>query len=82
MAIEIAREWGTKLETTDHLTLPLMGKNGCTAAPHFRPLCTLHTCRINALGFEPSDPEWTKKYFALREQLAEMDEAEYHGSVL
>lgn len=41
----------------------------CTVPPHFRPLCTLQQCKISGLGFDPKDPKWTKKYFALREKL-------------
>lgn len=70
MAITIAKEeWGVELTITEHPELPLMGPNGCTAAPHFRVLCTLHTCKINSLGFEPGDPKWTEAYFELREKL-------------
>ncbi len=73
MAIEVAKQdWGVELQETGHPSLPLMGETGCTAAPHFRPLCALHTCRINGLGYDPDDPEWTKRYFALR---GEIDEA-------
>lgn len=70
MAIQIAKEdWGVTLTPTGHPTLPMMGPNGCTVAPHFRPLCTVHTCSINAFGFEPNNPEWTEAYFVLREKL-------------
>lgn len=80
MAIQIAKEdWGVELETTDHPTLPLMGPNGCTVAPHFRPLCTLHTCKINAWGFEPKDSRWTKAYFILREKLNVLESKKYHA---
>jgi hypothetical protein len=70
--------WGVELPITSHPTLPLMGPNGCTAAPHLRPICTVHTCKINALGFKPGDPEWTEKYFALRESI-ELTEWEIFG---
>jgi hypothetical protein len=75
LAIQIAKdEWNTELVRTDHHKLPLMGPNGCTAAPHFRPLCTLHTCAINNWAFKPGDPGWTKRYFKLRNAI---DEADY-----
>ena len=61
--------WGVTLERTAHPTLPLMGPEGCTAAPHLRPLCTLHTCYVNNLGYKPDDPVWTERYFALREDI-------------
>ena len=41
----------------------------CIVPPHFRPLCSLHQCKISGLGFDPKDPEWTKKYFKLRKRL-------------
>jgi len=66
MTIENARErWNTELATTDHPKLPLMGPEGCTPAPHFRPWCTLHLCSINALGFD-KDMDFTKEYFKVR----------------
>lgn len=46
-----------------------MGATGCKLAPHMRPLCTLHVCSINSLGFDPRDPEFTQKYFELREKI-------------
>jgi len=68
-----AEEYQLQLKRTDHPKLPLMGPTGCTAAPHLRPLCTLHTCKINGIGTS-GDPVWDKKYFMLREQI---DEASY-----
>ena len=54
---------------TDHPTLRYMGKDGCVCPPHLRPLCTLHVCSINSLGFDPLDPEFNDKYFALRDKI-------------
>lgn len=68
-ALETAEEMGETLARTTNPTLPLMGPDGCVAPPHVRPMCTLHVCCINSLGFKPGDPEWTKKYFDLREKL-------------
>jgi len=74
LTIEYAKDhWDVELQPTGHPRLPLMGPNGCTAAPHLRPLCTVHTCQINGLGFKPGDPAWTKRYFDLREQLEETE---------
>ena len=74
MAISHANErWGVELVRTEHIRLPLMGPEGCTVAPHFRPLCTLHTCAINAFGFKPGDPDWDKKYWFLRDQIDELE---------
>jgi hypothetical protein len=43
--------------------------DGCILAPHLRPICTVHNCQINSLGFVPGDPGWTKRYFKLREKI-------------
>lgn len=71
MADDYARSCGIILERTDHPKLPFMGPEGCTVPPHLRPLCTMHTCAINSLGFKPNDPEWTERYFNLRSQIEE-----------
>lgn len=73
MAIETAKASGEVLTHTGHKTLPMMGENGCVAPPHFRPLCTLHVCSINNLGFDPKDPAWTKEYFKLRAKIEKLD---------
>lgn len=65
MAIERAKELGTKLVITEHPRLPLMGANGCIAAPHFRPLCTLHICEIVLMR----DKTLAERYFDLRSRL-------------
>lgn len=81
MAIQIAKEdWGVELKTTGHSQLPLMGPDGCTVAPHFRPLCTVHTCRVNSWGFEPNDPEWNETYFRLREKLNVLESEKSHDT--
>lgn len=61
--------WDVDLPETGHPTMRFMGPNGCTVAPHFRLLCTVHTCAINSIGFKPHDPTWTAKYFSLRKKL-------------
>jgi hypothetical protein len=49
---------------------PFRDKDGrCIIPPHYRPLCSLHQCDINGLGFAKDDPEWTKRYFELREKI-------------
>lgn len=69
-------EWGIDLTSlkTDHPTLPFMGPNGCVVEPYLRPICTLHTCDINGIGMKKGDPEWTDRYFELREQIEELEE--------
>ncbi len=61
--------WGIDLPKTNHPTLPFMGPQGCTVPPHLRPICTVHTCEVSSLGFKRGDPEWTKRYFELREAI-------------
>lgn len=69
MTEDYARNCGVELKHTDHPTLKFMGPNGCTVEPHLRPLCTYHTCAINGFGFKPNDPDWTAKYFKLRDEI-------------
>ena len=71
MAEMQAQEDGVSLDEyrTNHDTLTFMGEGGCTLPPHFRPVCTVHTCEINGLGVKIDDPGWTDKYFELREQI-------------
>ncbi len=77
MAIERAAEEGITLHITNHLTLPLMGPHGCIAEPWMRPLCTFHVCCINGFGFKPGDPEWTQRYFQLREIVEDEENQDY-----
>ncbi len=81
IAMEFAFEhWGVDLERTWHRALPLMGADGCTAAPHLRPICTAHTCDICEHGAKRGDPAWTERYWTLRDAIAEL-EAELLGDV-
>ena len=64
LAVELLHKAGVKIPDYP------FNKNGpCTIPPHFRPLCTLHQCRINSIGCDPKDPQWTKAYFELRAEL-------------
>ena len=65
--------YGVELERGDHPSLPFMGKNGCTVAPHLRPRCTLHTCSVSQIGFEPFDSAWNEKYMRLRMEIKMME---------
>lgn len=77
MTIDYAKEaWGVELQRTDHPKLPLMGPNGCTAAPHLRPNCTAHTCAVNSAGFKPNDDKWNDRYFELR-RLIDIEELKH-----
>src|SRR3546814_1029147 len=72
IAMDFAAEhWGVELQTTWHRALPLMGPDGCTVAPHLRPICTAHTCDICEYGAKRHDPAWTERYYALRDAIAE-----------
>lgn len=69
MAEEYSREdlgIDVSAQRTSHRKLPFMGETGCVLAPHLRPLCTMHTCDVNSLGFKPGDQAWSSKYFELR----------------
>lgn len=67
------QKWGVDLPRTSDPRLPLMGPTGCTAAPHLRPICTVHTCDINSMGTKPWAPAWTERYFDLRERINELE---------
>jgi len=78
IAMEYAREeWGVDLSgsITNHARLPFMGSNGCVVAPHLRPLCTLHTCEVNGLGFKKNDPDgsWNERYSRIREAIDDLE---------
>ena len=67
------KKWGIELVPTGHPKLPLMGPTGCVAAPHLRPICTVHTCEINDIGVKPGDKGWTDRYFRIRDRIDELD---------
>ena len=69
-AMELASHDGIELKPTGHLTLPMMGSDGCIAHPAYRPICTAHQCGISSVGFAVSQ-EWTDEYFRLRESFEE-----------
>lgn len=75
MAVDFAKQfWGEDIRHlgNDDEHIPFLGPGGCVLPPHFRPLCTLHTCEINSFGIKRNDPTWTKRYFELREQIEEV----------
>jgi len=74
IAIDFARShWDVELVPTWHRSLPLMGPDGCTAAPHLRPLCTAHTCAISDFGCKQGDAGWTARYFTLVDAIAALE---------
>jgi len=77
MAMERAEKNKTPLASTGHPKIPLMGPEGCIAPPYLRPVCTVHVCCINGLGFKPGDPIWTKKYFQLRNAINRLESGIY-----
>ena len=77
-----AANWGVALLPTGHGRLPLMGPAGCTAAPHLRPMCTAHTCAVSRFGGKPGDLDWTARYFALQEAIAEIETALFGNGML
>ena len=77
MAERWARDkWGVDLTPLKRPgRLPFLQNNECVVLPHLRPLCTLHTCDVNAFGGKLGDEEWTDHYFHLRTQI---DYLEWH----
>ncbi len=57
--------------------VPFLDLHGCRIPPHLRPHCTKYTCAISAFGHD-ADPEWTKKYFKLQEQINELEWEEFN----
>lgn len=50
-----------------------LSPTGCVLEPHYRPMCTLHTCDIMSWGYKPNDEEWTKRYFEIRDSISEVE---------
>lgn len=70
IAIEYSRtRYGVELRPTGHSSLPLMGAEGCTAPPHMRPICTVHTCDVACFGEKLGDSVWNERYFQLRDEI-------------
>jgi hypothetical protein len=83
LAIDHARtHWRIELTETWHPALPLMGDDGCTAAPHLRPICTAHTCAVCAHGEKPGDAAWTARYRALTEEIDDIESRLFGGARL
>lgn len=59
-------KYGTKLEETGNKELPFMGENGCTVAPHLRPLCSIHICCFSWARKATKSPDG---YVELREKI-------------
>lgn len=62
--------YGMELQVTGNLKLPLLNEDGtCSAPPHVRPMCTAHQCDIAGVAILKGEPEETKKYFSLRNEI-------------
>jgi len=68
---DLAAEF-VKLKGINPPPMPFIQNGKCIIPPHLRPLCTVHQCEISGLGGDPKDPEWTNKYFELRDKLNEL----------
>lgn len=72
--IDFAKEeYGITLQETGH-KYPLLGPDGCTAAPHLRPVCALHNCDVAAFGaLKGKQPSVGKRYWKLRDRIGKED---------
>ena len=76
-AAEMARElYGVDPKPGDG-PLPFLGPDGCTLAPHLRPLCTVHVCDQHLT----SDPAFADAYYDLRDKAGDLL-AEHHEKAL
>lgn len=93
LACDITRDYAKRVYNVtleehppfNHRGAYFLTDKGCTVAPHLRPLCTLHTCSINGLGYKHSngviDTKWTQKYFTLRNQIERLEAKEHPFSL-
>lgn len=80
IAMEFAKtQWHVDLTPTWHPTIPLMGDDGCTAAPHLRPVCTAHTCEMCNHGTKRGDPVWTARYNDIMRAIDEIEAKVFEG---
>ena len=69
-AIHYAKvRWGVEIRRTKHPRFLLLGPKGCTAAPHLRPICTLHICWIGTYQNGDKGKKWAKTYFKIRDNI-------------
>ena len=66
-AVMAKEMFGTDLVAGDGI-LPFLGPEGCTVAPHLRPLCTVHVCEMHLTDGTP----FTEKYYDLREHAGDL----------
>jgi len=61
-----------KIDLTDQIVndkVPFLSPTGCVLPPHYKPICSIHTCEISSFGQKRGDPEWTEKYYELRTRI-------------
>lgn len=67
---EIAREYANSLDQHPDETnneLFYQADNGkCICPPHLRPMCTIHSCKVDK---SEVDPEWLGEYWKMRDKL-------------
>lgn len=76
MALDIAKDNGIDLsdEYDEKVDIPFLKDNQCVVLPYLRPLCTKHTCKINALGYDMGESdEWNNSYFELIDKINETE---------
>ena len=63
-------QWGLTL-TPNEFGLLTDADGHCLAPPHTRLLCTVHQCEIADWSNWRGHPEWTERYFELRDLISE-----------
>lgn len=66
------RTYNIELKPTSHPTLPFMSKSGCIVEPHMRPMCTVHTCAVQSIGWKINNNEWNETYWLLRNRIDDL----------
>jgi len=46
-----------------------MSPTGCIVPPHFRPLCSVHCCRLDIVRGD----EWENNYLKIRDKISEIE---------
>ena len=85
IAKQYAKEsWGIELQPITSGPLPFISEgNGCIVPAHLRPICSLHACQINSVGFFPNDKQATESYFILRNEIEKLEaERNQHNATI
>jgi len=70
-------KYNIKLLPASNGPIPFIGPQGCVVPPYLRPVCTVHHCDINSVGFKKNCIEWTEKYYELRERISLLEDENY-----